>query len=228
MTDEPTENDMARARNDTTTGEPTPPEPETPQFEPPYLGQIVYLERANPTGEYSGYYNGSYLILDETSGELFGTSLRKATAYDIGEPKPFPLVGAAAYRVLAVDAPTQGTLCDLDRIIAEAYDVLTGARKGQWIESVYERAYLRARQARHLIADRFGLPPNPDEPSFPAPAARPVRAVKLAGRTDAPAAVTDTADPEVSALLAPLADLFRPIMLAGAGAVLNVTFPPAT
>lgn len=201
------------------------PEPEAPQFEPPFLGQVVYLERVDPTSEHSGYYNGSYLILDETSGELFGIALRDVTAYEIGHSKTFPLVGAAAYRVLAVDAPNSSAISMLDEVMAEAYDVLTGARKGQWIESVYERAYLRAREARHLIADQLGLPANPDEPSFPAPA---VRGAKRAGRADAPAMVVDGGDPEVSALLAPLADLLRPLALAGATANLQVTFPPAT
>jgi hypothetical protein len=209
------------------TEQPTPDEQEKPQFVPPYRGHIVYVERATPDTAHSNYHDGSYLVIEETSGELFGVGLRKINAYELHEPTSLPLVGAAAYRVLAVDPPTPDLVAILDTAIAEAHGVLTGTRKGQWVESVYERAFVRAVQARHLIADQLGLPPNPDEPTFVKPAQAPI-AKPVGTTTEGSAAIVTTGDPATSTLLEPLVDLLKPLTLAGASAELHVVFPPAT
>ena len=192
------------------TDEPMPEQ----QFQPPYLGKIAYVEPADSANRYR---SGSYLIIDETSGELRGFSLNKGGLYEMAHPESLPLVGAGAFRVLAVDAPSARHVADLDGIIAEAHGALNGASKTHnYNDSIYEHAYTRARDTRHLIAEQLGLPANPDEPTFPAPA-KPTVVTTGAGSAT-----------ETRALLEPLVELLKPLTLAGASAELHVVFPAAT
>jgi len=183
-----------------------------PATKPPYLGRIVYVERAEPSQENTTYYDGSYLIYQETSAELSGLAVSKISVYDLGSGgQHLPLVGSRAYKVLAVDDAGEDILDAVDQAVTNAVDVLTGKVKGNWILSVYEQALSRAIRIRRIVRKQLGLPDVP-----------------VSAEVSAPAEADQGDATDVSTLLAPLTELLRPLSIAGASAELHVVFPPAS
>lgn len=122
-----------------------------------YTGKIVLVERANPTKEHSGYYDGSYLIWAETEHQLFGHKLESKgiSVYALGASGSegrLPLAGAAAFRIIAVDEPGEWVLEALDRVEAEIKAVHEGKLKARWADHVYAAAEAAIPNLRKALA----------------------------------------------------------------------------
>lgn len=80
-----------------------------------YVGKVVLVERRNPTKDYSSYYDGEYLVLDETPNQLFVLPYAPAfSVYDLGgfsmNGGKLPLHGTGAFDVIRVGEPNVSRL----------------------------------------------------------------------------------------------------------------------
>lgn len=114
-----------------------------------YLGKVVFVERAQPTKDYSAYYDGEYIVVRQTPNNLYGVPTGGGMFGMFDNERALPLTGAQRYTVISADDAPETV-----RQIAEQarqFAAKVNEPNRQWQEHVYHRAAKTADTLEKLL-----------------------------------------------------------------------------
>lgn len=122
-----------------------------------YIGKFVFLEIINNGDKgISNYYNGEYLILNQSPNNLYG--IKPVAGYGCHDLRCFPLVGVGAYQIISVKEDNK-FLKKIAKEIFEFSQEINNEPK-QWVSYVYGEAYKNAKRIYDILGEEIPIACN--------------------------------------------------------------------